>query len=222
MNALAERKQLGAGKIWKMLPRAISFSLIINSVPLKLMRIFSNHYFATSPKVLIPIFSVELRQNKFNPLTLKSVILLKTDIGGNIPIFQYVFSKISTYLEKSSLKSQFMMHIHLAGVAVQVCISLESAPTWKKTAVPNTTSFFILTQEIRYKWLWWTHTEDKWNSVLTFINSRLNMLQHTAFPSLLCSIPVWNLLLQRFSNCFPNLFLNVSAAVNSQATMCLS
>lgn len=80
-------------------------------------------------QLLIPILSVELRQNKFNPLTLKSVILLKTDIGGNIPIFKYVFSKISTYLEKRSLKSQFMMHIHLAGVAVQVCVSLESVPT---------------------------------------------------------------------------------------------
>lgn len=45
MNALAEHKQLGAGKTWKMLPSAISFSLIINSVPLKRMRIFSNHYF---------------------------------------------------------------------------------------------------------------------------------------------------------------------------------
>lgn len=128
MNALAEHKQLGAGKTWKMLPSAISLS-DYKQCPTETNE---NFFKSLLCQLLIPIFSVELRQNKFNPLTLKSVILLKTAIGGNIPIFKYVFSKISTYLEKSSLKSQFMMHIHLAGAAVQVCISLESAPTWKK------------------------------------------------------------------------------------------
>ena len=162
---------------------------------------------------------VELRQTNLSHYYWIQCYYYKTDIGGNFPILKYLFSKISTYLEKSSLKSQFMMCAHLKSVAVQVCLRIIT--NLKKTAVPNTTPFFILTQEIRYKRLWWICTKDKWNSVLIFINSKPDMLQHTAFPSL-CSIPVWNLLLQRLSNCFPNLFLNVSAAFNGQATMCLS
>lgn len=58
------------------------------------------------------------------------------------------------------------------------------------------------------------------DSLLKFINSKPDMLQYTAFPSLLCSIPIWNPLLQRLSNCFLNLFLNVSAAFSGQAAKC--
>lgn len=55
-------------KVWKTLPRVLPFHLIINSAPLKLMKVFLKLLFCHSPLRYLFFFPVELSQNKFKPL----------------------------------------------------------------------------------------------------------------------------------------------------------
>lgn len=185
MNALAGCKQLAEGKIWKTLPRVLQFHLIINSAHLKLVRIFfSSCYLPFLFKVLILFFSL-LSWGKTNLSHCIKFAAFKDRHRRKYQYFKAALLKnIHSFQEKSLLKSQLIMCIYFAKVAMQVCFLYNHHQPTKNPDAPNTFTFFILTQEDR-QLFWWTRTKNKWNSLLTFINSRLDMLQHSASLSTL-------------------------------------